>query len=823
METSIQFNESELQPVRTNNSYLIGGVVPLRDRSKSRGRKSSSDATKLQELENAEDEDAGLRDERDYKHKQAFSLGQVFLLAYQSIGVIYGDIGTSPLYVYSSTFTEPPTRDNLLGALSLILWSVTLMVTVKYVLLILHADNDGEGGTFSTYSLLSRYANISNRDPREATMIRMERHKTDDLGRSTKNIRSTIEKSIFFRNLLKCIGVLAVSMVMADGVLTPAQSVLGAVQGLNVVKPDISKPTIIGVTCSILILLFVVQPFGISKLTIIFSPIVMVWLALNAGFGIYNLAKYDYLVLKAFNPVYAFQYLIFNKHQGWRSLGGILLAFTGVEALFADIGAFSRRAIQVSWLGYAYPCLLLAYSGQAAYISVHPEAYSNPFFNSAPPGWLIFSLISAIGAAIVASQAMITATFQLLTQIMKLSYFPQIKVVHTSTVYHGQLYVPAVNWLLMIGTVLVAAIYNNTRSLGNAYGVCVMFVTFFDTCMVTLVAILVWRIKPYFVFLPWLAIASLDGAYLSSALTKVPDGAWFTILLSCLLASIFVLWRFGKEQQWSAEANDRFPTTHFIKTCEDGRLQLTEQFGNKPVGSMEGFAIFFDKAGETTPIVFSQFIRKLSTTPEVIVFFHLRPLETPSLAPENRYSVSRLAIPNCYRLVVRHGYMDEVITPNLASLVFDKVREHIVMRALDREGEKAALSTTTALGTNSNITDIPGNLERINNVSKVSEKSAVKSSSEQPGVVLEGEAAQSHSPSRSSTTSARLETLERAYNHEVLYIIGKEQMKVRVGTHLVRKFFLNAFLFIRENTRAKIASLDVPMDKVIEVGFVKDV
>jgi KUP system potassium uptake protein len=487
-------------------------------------------------------------------------------------------------------------------------------------------------------------------------------------------------------------------------------------------------------------------------------------------------------------------------------MGGILLAFTGVEALFADIGAFSRRAVQISWLGYAYPCLLLAYTGQAAFISVDPEAFSNPFYNCVPKGWLIFSLILAISAAIVASQAMITATFQvcdfrtasdtvantsqLLAQIMKLSYFPQIKVVHTSTSYHGQLYIPAVNWLLMIGTVLVAAIYNNTTSLGNAYGVCVMFVTFFDTCMVTLVAILVWRVKPYFVFLPWLAVACLDGTYLSSALLKVPDGAWFTIVLAVALGCIFILWRFGKEQQWGAEASDRFPTTHFVKTLPDGRMQLSEMYGSKAVGTMEGFGIFFDKAGETTPIVFSQFIRKLVTIPEVIVFFHLRPLEVPFVAPENRYSVSRLAVPNCYRLVVRHGYMDEVITPDLASLIFEKVRNHIIARALEREGEKSS----TATGVEA---------EKTNATETVSGGTST--------------------PSRSSTTSARLEALERAYNHEVLYIIGKEQMKVKLATNIIRRFFLHAFLFIRDNSRAKIASLDVPMDKVIEVGFVKDV
>ncbi|KAF2820149.1 potassium transporter [Ophiobolus disseminans] len=793
METSIQFADDAHRP--RNDS--IGGVVPLRHRPRSRRSGQSLEISKSADIGDAEDEDAGLRDERDYKKKQVFSVGQMLLLAYQSVGVIYGDIGTSPLYVYSSTFTEAPSRADLLGALSLIIWSLTLMVTVKYILIILRADNDGEGGTFSTYSLLSRYANISNRDPREATMIRMERQLSQDLSRSTKHVRSTIENTRFFRGLLKSIGVLAVSMVMADGVLTPAQSVLGAVQGLTVVNENIAKSTVVGVTCAILVMLFLLQPLGISKLTMVFSPIVVLWLAFNAGFGVYNLAKYDYLMLKGFNPYYAFDYLMRNKYHGWRSLGGILLCFTGVEALFADIGAFSRRAVQISWLGYTYPCLLLAYCGQAAHISVYPDAFSNPFYNSVPKGWLIPSLVVALGAAIVASQAMITATFQLLTQIMKLSYFPQVKVVHTSKDYHGQLYVPVANWLLMVGTVLVAAIYNNTTSLGNAYGVCVMFVTFFDTCMVTLVAILVWRMKPYFVVLPWLFIACLDGTFLSSALTKVPDGAWFTILLASLLASVFILWRFGKEQQWFAEAEDRFPSTHFVKTNDAGDLQLTEKFGGKVLSLAQGFGVFFDKAGETTPIIFSQFIRKLVTAPEVVVFFHLRPLDQPSVAPGDRYHVTRLAIPNCYRLVVRHGYMDEVITPDLAALIYDQVQKHIVSRALDREGEKAS-STGTAV-------------EQTSARPAAGASAFIRAPTPSP------------STGSSGSTSSRLESLERAYNHEVLYIIGKEQMKVRRGTNFVRKVVLETFLFLRENTRAKIASLKVPMDKVIEIGFVKEV
>jgi KUP system potassium uptake protein len=240
----------------------------------------------------------------------------------------------------------------------------------------------------------------------------MKRALSGDLETAGRTLRRGLESSKFARGLLQVIGVLAVTMVMADGVLTPAQSVLGAVQGIEVVAPNISKGTIIGVTDAILVFLFLVQPLGVNKLSFAFSPIVTIWLLFNAVFGIYNLAKYDAGVFKAFDPGYAFLYLIHHKKEGWKSLGGVLLCFTGLEALFADLGAFSRRAIQLSWLCFTLPCVLLAYIGQAAYIAVHPGAYDNPFFKAAPPGTIYPSLVIAILAAIVASQAIITATFQ---------------------------------------------------------------------------------------------------------------------------------------------------------------------------------------------------------------------------------------------------------------------------------------------------------------------------------------------------------------------------------------------------------------------------
>lgn len=296
----------------------------------------------------------------------------------------------------------------------MILWALFAYPTIKYCFIVLNADNEGEGGTFSCYSLLSRYANITHRDPKEEPLVKLERYNTDDLRPSNIKVRSFIERSTLSKAALRIMGVFAVSMVMSDGVLTPAQSVLGAIQGLDVAVPNINHGTVIGATCGILIALFLIQPFGTTKIGATFAPIVIIWLGMLAAFGIYNLALYDYSVMKAFNPAEGFMYLIRRREEGWHSLGGILLAFTGVEALFADLGAFSKRAIQISWMGWCLPCLLLAYCGQAAYISVHPEAYAYPVFNTVPPHMLIPTLVVAVLAAIVASQAIIVSKpFQL--------------------------------------------------------------------------------------------------------------------------------------------------------------------------------------------------------------------------------------------------------------------------------------------------------------------------------------------------------------------------------------------------------------------------
>ena len=304
--------------------------------------------------------------------------------------------------------------------------------------------------------------------------------------------------------------------------------------------------------------------------------------------------------------------------------------------------------------------------------------------------------------------------------------------------------------------------------------------------MCSLAALFVWRLHPL-VILPFFAVfGALDGAFLSSVLTKVPNGAWFTLMLAAILSCIFILWRFGKEQQWAAEAEDHILPSDVVKMSSDGQeLKLTESFGARRLTEVNGFAIFFDKAGDpkNIPHIFTQYVTKFVSVPEISVFLHLRPLPKPFSDPEDRYTVTETGIPNCYRLVIRYGYTDEVITEDLALLVREQVKSVIAGK----------LHRTSIL---------PGQL------SNQHEKEGATSSREE---MLK------------SPAEAFLAKLNSAYNNQVLYIMGKEQMRIKEGTNIVRRVLLNTFLWLRENTRSKMAAMRLQNDKLVEVGFIKDV
>ncbi|KAI4252270.1 MAG: hypothetical protein L6R42_008039, partial [Xanthoria sp. 1 TBL-2021] len=486
------------------------------------------------------------------------------------------------------------------------------------------------------------------------------------------------------------------------------------------------------------------------------------------------------------------------------------------------------------------------YIGQAAYISDHPEAYSNPFFNAVPPGMFYPSLVVAVLAAVVASQTMVTATFQLLSQIIKLSYFPQVKLVHTSKIFHGQIYIPWVNWLLMVGTIVVTVAYNNTTKLGQAYGVCVILVTFITTSMVSLVALIVWRVPLLVVLLGFLVFGALDGVYLSSALTKVPEGAWFTLVLAVLLSSIFVLWRFGKENQWQAEASDRLAPSEIIDWSQADRLavrdivpslRFTHTFGSAPISAIKGMGIFFDKSGlpNTTPTVFVHFLQKFHAAPAVVVFFHIRPLSIPTVPMGERFTVNRCLgkltsnVRNqFFRVTLRHGYTDEVVDQDLGSQIYEHLRSFVIhegaLTNVDSflKGETADLAPPALSESTLNSTSISppqeshqegGTVDRITEPAPSSQQShsnlVHQKSGEQQEHVRRG-----------------LLSLVAAYEDQVVYVVGKEQMRIRevLGCKprgWCRRVALAAFLWLRSNTGSKIANLNVDVDKLVEIGFVK--
>ncbi|CAG8495598.1 10248_t:CDS:10 [Cetraspora pellucida] len=358
---------------------------------------------------------------KDQPSKKGSSALLTLSLAFKSIGIIFGDIGTSPLY-------DPPTDpQDVYGALSLIIWSLTIVPLIKYVFIVLQADDHGEGGTFALYSLLSRHSGISVRGNENSDDLMIANYDNMSII-SSKEHPNFIKRSKTVQSILLGVVLLGSSLVMSDGLLTPAISVISAVEGMAVPAPGLT-PAIVPISCIILVLLFLVQQFGTAKVGNLFAPIVSLWFISIASVGIWNIT-YHPEIFQAYNPYYAINYFIRNKGSGFTDLGGVLLAITGVEALFADLGHFNRRAIQISFPSFVYIPLVLVYTGQAARLVLDPTLVSNTFWLTTPsnPGVYWFVFILAILATIIASQAMISATFSLIYQSMQLDCFPNVKV-----------------------------------------------------------------------------------------------------------------------------------------------------------------------------------------------------------------------------------------------------------------------------------------------------------------------------------------------------------------------------------------------------------
>ncbi|KAF8412682.1 hypothetical protein HHK36_000650 [Tetracentron sinense] len=445
-----------------------------------------------QKLDQPMDEEAG-RLRNMYKEKK-FSALLVLRLAFQSLGVVYGDLGTSPLYVFYNTFPHGiKDPEDVIGALSLIIYSLTLIPLIKYVFIVCKANDNGQGGTFALYSLLCRHAKVKtipnqHRTDEELTTYSRRTFHEQSFAAKTK---IWMEAHVYKKNALLILVLVGTCMVIGDGILTPAISVLSAAGGIKVDHPKMSNgislllklcahpngylllfdtDVVVVVAVVILVGLFCMQHYGTDRVGWLFAPIVLLWFLLIGGIGGFNVWKYDSTVLKAFSPLHIYRYFKRGGRNGWTSLGGIMLSITGTEALFADLAHFPVSSVQIAFTVVVFPCLLLAYSGQAAYLRKNPDHVIDAFYRSIPKGiyWPMF--IVATLAAIVASQATISATFSIIKQALALGCFPRVKVVHTSRKFLGQIYIPDINWVLMILCIAVTAGFRNQSQIGNAYG-----------------------------------------------------------------------------------------------------------------------------------------------------------------------------------------------------------------------------------------------------------------------------------------------------------------------------------------------------------------
>ncbi|KAL3521604.1 hypothetical protein ACH5RR_019753 [Cinchona calisaya] len=577
---------------------------------------------------------------------------QTLLLAYQSLGVVYGDLATSPVNVFSATSMTNLTEEDLLGTMSLIFWTLTIIVLIKYVFIVIHADDHGEGGTFALYSYLCRHINFHSK-----FTIQNTRLSSDDslryYNRPSSPLRSQtkefIENSTKVQNFIIFIVLLGTCMVIGDGALTPATCVLSALQGIQSLSPKITQDYVVFMSVVLLILLFIFQRCGTNKVSFTFSPIMLLWLVTNAAVGIYNIYKYYPSILKAVSPHYIVLFSSRNAKTLWFLLGDVFLSITGAEAMFADLGHFNKRAIQWAFSFIVYPALIITYAGETAYLIKYPENITNAYYSSLPrPVYWPMFVISTL-AAIVASQSMISASFSIVKQSLALGCFPRVNMRHTSSEHEGQVYSPEINYTLMIICVGLVIGFKGGVALANAYGVVVIWVMIITTFLTSIVMLIIWNTSILLVlgfFVPYILI---EGTFMTSLLNKIPQGGWVPFAISAILGTVMLSWTYGRSKKSTYE--------------EEGKMsinELNQMLSSACLYRTPGICFFFTDLVNGIPPIIRRYIQHTNSVREIMVVVTIRTLPIKTVLPEERFNVGKLGVEGVYRCLVQLGYKDSL-------------------------------------------------------------------------------------------------------------------------------------------------------------------
>jgi KUP system potassium uptake protein len=544
--------------------------------------------------------------------------GAFIALAVGSLGVVFGDIGTSPLYAMREALAHArpvgSPQDAVLGVVSLVIWALTLIVTVKYVIFLMRADNKGEGGTLALMALAQRA-----------------------LGR-----RSVV---IFV------LGMVGASLFYGDGMITPAISVLSAAEGVRD-APGMGHffaPYALPGAAVILVILFMVQSHGTRRVASLFGPVTAVWFVVLGALGIYHL-KDDLSVFLAFSPYYGIKFLIENGFVGFVILGSVFLAVTGAEALYADMGHFGKQPIRVAWLCLVFPCLALNYLGQGALVLHDPHARLDPFWHMAPAVLYWPILILATMATVIASQAVITGAFSMTQQAVQLGLVPRLDIKRTSETQAGQIYVPMVNTFLMIGVLVLLVVFRDSHRLASAYGIAVTGAMFVDTLIAFVIARRVWKWTRWQTALLVVPLALVDMTFISSNLLKIPDGAWLPLAFGLALISVMLTWNRGTQLLADKTRRDSVPLA-----------DLADILKNRAPHRVAGTAVFLTSDPDVAPVALMHNLKHNKVLHEKNVILTVVTSETPRVRDEDRVKIETVSS-DFTKVTITYGFME---SPNL--------------------------------------------------------------------------------------------------------------------------------------------------------------
>ncbi len=571
----------------------------------------------------------------------------LLLLSLGALGVVFGDIGTSPLYAVREAFGHAyglaPTTENVYGIMSLVFWSLIIVISIKYLLFVMRADNHGEGGIMALTALVT---------PKE-------------LKRGSA------------RWLIILLGIFGAALLYGDSMITPAISVLAAIEGLKEITPALEQ-YIIPITVAILIVLFGFQSKGTAKVGALFGPITLVWFITLGILGIYQIVQHPEVILAALNPLQAVSFFARNAMPGFLVLGSIFLVVTGGEALYADMGHFGIKPIRLTWIAIVLPSLLLNYFGQGALIIADPHAAENPFFQMAPSWALIPLVILATMATVIASQAVISGAFSLTKQAVQLGYLPRIRMTQTSDKEQGQIYIPAMNWLIMIASIGLVIGFRSSSSLANAYGVGVTTDMVFTTILFAVVAKTVWKWNWFSTLGLSSVFMILDLGFWGANLPKIPHGGWFPLVVGLVFFSFMTTWKRGRQLLAQAIKKGKLPPEKFLESIK----------ANPPT-RVPGTAIFMTISPESIPPALLNNLKHNHVLHEQVVLLTVRTQDVPRVLEAQRRTVNDMGN-GFYQVILNYGFME---SPRVPEALAKLIKINLSEKATYFFGRETVLST----------------------------------------------------------------------------------------------------------------------------------